>query len=386
MNPLPSGRNSFLIFFSAISLIGLMSHFSDKPGMLWLFFLSGAVISAVRSYLIWNDEKARTSARPLDFSKIRTVNLTKINTWLKNNVRGHDAVIDNLTERLRGNFQLAKPGRAMGTFLLAGPTGTGKSFLSHLVSQALYPGIEPVVLRMNQFKNPDDVFTLIGSPPGRAGFEMGGALTRPILENRMRVIILDELDKAHGDVLDCLYDILDTGTCREKSTGKLLDFSGCIFFGTTNSGVEEIRSRQEKAGAVDEIRHDVNARDALLAGGKFSKAFLARWERVYFMDALSEAHVAEVACLNLQKYWKEFGVHVRFASPELLLNTIIHNRDFKEYGVRQLMGYLRLKSDPLVQAAKAQGKTEVSLGIDSNGEFILAQPVKVAYGTSKKVS
>ena len=78
---------------------------------------------------------------------------------------------------------------------------------------------------MNQYKQPGDVFTLIGPPPGMPGYEVGGRLTRPVLENPYRVIVLDELEKAHHDLHDCLYDILDTASCREKSSGRLVDFS-----------------------------------------------------------------------------------------------------------------------------------------------------------------
>jgi ATP-dependent Clp protease ATP-binding subunit ClpA len=108
--------------------------------------------------------------------------------------------------------------------------------LSQLVAQALYPKSEPIILRMDQFMRPDDLFTLIGPPPGRVGSEMGGSLTRPVLENPHRVVVFDELEKCHSDLHHCLYDIFETGQCQEKSSGKLVDFSGCAFFGTRNGG------------------------------------------------------------------------------------------------------------------------------------------------------
>jgi ATP-dependent Clp protease ATP-binding subunit ClpC len=232
--------------------------------------------------------------------------------------------------RARTGAPLAKPGRPIGAFLLVGPTGTGKTFLSTLIGQALFPNSKPVVLRMNQYKHPDDVYTLLGPPPGMPGYEVGGALTRPVLENPYRVVIFDEIEKSHKDVQHCLYDVLDAGNCREKSSGKLVDFSGTVFFATSNAAVPALR--QIRAQSKDAATWLGQSRDVLADAGGFDKAFLARWTGIYLMDELHPMHVAEVACLQLASHWKEYDIEVAHASPEVILSAVEGNEAFKSTG------------------------------------------------------
>ncbi len=154
-----------------------------------------------------------------------------------------------------------------------------------------------------------------------------------MLENPYRVIILDELEKAHHDLHDCLYDILDTATCREKSSGRLVDFSACVFFATCNAGVDQLRSLRQEVGSTTSSAWLGRSRDALADAARFDRAFLSRWDGVFLMDQLLPLHVAEVACLQLCRYWREYGIEVGYAAPELILDAVQRNQDFSEYGV-----------------------------------------------------
>ena len=151
-----------------------------------------------------------------DYEKLAATDLTRFAPWLKQNVRGQDETVDAVVSGLQRNLSLARAGRTLGAYMLVGPTGTGKTFLAQLIAQALYPDSEPVIIRMNQYKHADDVFTLLGPPPGSPGYEVGGSLTRPVLENPFRVIVLDELEKAHRDLQHCLYDILDSPVAGKR--------------------------------------------------------------------------------------------------------------------------------------------------------------------------
>ena len=278
------------------------------------------------------------------------------------NVRGQDEAIETVVSSLTSEMAIARPGQLLGAFLLVGPTGTGKTFLSQLIGQALYPDTEPVILRMNQYKSQNDVQTLLGPPPGMPGYEVGGALTRPVLQNPRRVIVLDELEKAHPDIHHCLYDILDAASCREKSSGKEVDFSRCVFFGTSNSGVDVLRRLRQQ---IDPSQNPAlwlgQSRDALMEHAGFERAFLARWAHILLMDELSPYHVAEVACLQLSRYWRDYGIELSYTSPELLLDTVAQNVEFKQYGVRQLEHYLKQKTNPAIVQARTQGYSRVRL-------------------------
>jgi ATP-dependent Clp protease ATP-binding subunit ClpA len=201
------------------------------------------------------------------------------------------------------------------------------------------------------------------------GYEVGGTLTRPVLENPYRVIILDELDKAHSDVQDCLFDILDTASCREKSSGKLVDFSACVFFGTTNKGVDQLRALRNEVGSITSSAWLGKSRDLLADAGEFDRAFLARWGGVYLMDSLQTVHVAEVVCLELARYWRTYGIEIDYADPELILEAVKRNREHSNYGVRQLSGFIREMTEPAIIDAKRSGAKRVKLraGGESGG-------------------
>ena len=329
-----------------------------------------AVVAVMRAKA---EKIERGEANVVDYNRLASIQTDRFLPWLKENIRGHDRVIETIFFAVKKNLQLAQPGRTLGNFLLVGPTGTGKTFLSQLASCALFPDSDPVLLSMNEYKQPGDVFTLIGPPPGMPGYEIGGRLTRPVIENPYRVIILDELEKAHRDMHDCLYNILDTAMCYEKSSGRLVDFSGCVFFATCNAGVEKLRSlaaQQDSASAWLG-----RSRDALAESAGFDRAFLSRWDGVHLMDQLPPIHVAEVACLQLSRYWRNYGIEVGYAAPELILDAVKRNQDFAEYGVRQLGRYIRERTEPAILDAKRKGVTAVGLSVGGeDGDLVIEVP------------
>jgi ATP-dependent Clp protease ATP-binding subunit ClpA len=235
-----------------------------------------------------------------------------------------------------------------------------------------------VVLRLNQYKHPNDVFTLLGPPPGMPGYEVGGALTRPVLENPQRVIILDELEKAHPDIHHCLYDILDAALCREKSSNRIVDFSSCVFFATSNAGVEPLRAlRERNVGASEWLGR---SRDALVDEGGFDKAFLARWGGIYLLDELPPIHVAEVACLQLAKYWREYGIDVTFTAPEIILEAVMRNEQFRQYGVRQIGAFIQGVTGDAIARARTRGASQVRLEVDGSLGLVVKEAVQKQAG------
>jgi ATP-dependent Clp protease ATP-binding subunit ClpA len=251
-----------------------------------------------------------------------------------------------------------------------GPTGTGKTFLAQLVSRVLFPKGQPVVIPMNQYKNAQDVITLLGS----AGGGHGGSLTTPVREDSHRVILLDEIEKANSDLHHALFDVLDTGETRDKSTGQLLSFGGCLFLGTCNAGVAELRALA--ASAPEPAVWMGRARDVLATRAGFDKAFLARWDQIIFVDELAPVHVAEVACLQIAQYWRQHGMEVTYASPSAILATIQLNAEFREYGVRQLANLIRAQSEPAILAARDEGYTRVRLEAADGGRLHVSRGTK----------
>jgi ATP-dependent Clp protease ATP-binding subunit ClpC len=331
--------------------------------ILFLICIGGMIVVTIRE--IRKERIEKEGQRRVNYRKLSAVDLDKLPPWLKDNVRGQDQAIEAVSQHLKKSIQLARPGRTLGNFLLIGPSGTGKTFLAQLLGAGLFPKSELVLLNMNQYRQPNDVYTLLGSPPGTPGGGVGGRLTRPVLENPYRVVVFDELEKAHHDLHDCLNEILDTGACREKNSGELVDFSGCVFIATSGAGVNELRSLSAEVGGPVSSDWLGRSRDVLAETGKFDRAFLSRWDGVYLLDSLSPVHTAEVACLQLCRYWQEYGMEVGYVAPELIAEAVRRNQEFSEYGVRQLGRIIRELTEPAVLEAKRKGTTKVNLNADA---------------------
>jgi ATP-dependent Clp protease ATP-binding subunit ClpC len=336
-----------------------------EPWVIPWVFAVGAVGMIARAMLVEREERAFHAQGSVDHAALRATDFAAFAGWLKENVRGHDAVVDAVAKTIQRGLKLSQSGRSLGSFLLVGPTGTGKTFLSLMTAKALWPDREPVVLRMNQFKNPGDIDAILGAAGQGAGGE--GALAHALSEDAHRVVLLDEIDKCHPDVLHGLLDALDGGKCRDKATGRTVDFSGCVFFATCNAGVESLRALK----GADAQAYVAKARDVLSREAGFDKSFLARFSEILLMDSLPAVHVAEIACLLIGKQWREQGIDVAYISPEFLAQAVKSNEEFGHYGVRQLAHCVRRMTDGLLEEARRRGLKRASLGLDASGAAAL---------------
>ncbi len=368
-------QNLILLVMVPMALIGILMQLRSYPILAFLLFAVNVVALIVRIKNL-HDGKTGKIVNAIDYEKLHTKNISQHSRWLKMNIRGHDQTIDQIVRKVQHHLKMARPGRSLGSFLIVGPTGTGKTYLGQLLAEALFPGTEPLVLRMNQYKSPSDVATLFGAPPGTPGAEAGGTLTHPLQDAACRVIVLDELEKAHVDIQHCFYDILDVGTTRDRATGRSISFGGCVFFATCNAGAEELRHYKEKG--LDPAAWMGKARDVLMQKAGFDRAFLARWDEIIFMDVLSPMHVAEVACLTVMKHWASYGIEITFTSPELIVELVAKNEEFRDYGVRQLATYIRMKCDNAIASANSQGLKHIILNIDAHGDFVALPGKKAA--------
>jgi ATP-dependent Clp protease ATP-binding subunit ClpA len=364
--------NAFMLVPMAIAIAAAIykaNHLS-----IWLTVVIFLASVGVAVYLVM-EERRKVLAKPtnlVDHAMLVAKKFLPYIPWLKENLRGQDAQIEEIANSIQDELLLANRGKIIGAYLLVGPTGTGKTFMGQLVAQALYPKSQVIELHMNQLKHPDDVFTLIGPPPGRPGYEVGGSLTRPVLQNPYRVIILNEITTCHRDLHDCLYNILDTGQCQEKSSGKTVDFSGCVFFGTSNVGFEAMRMVYNRT--EDAMQRASQCRDIMHEEGKLDRAFLARWNKILLLDELEPVHVAEVALLQMCHHWKKFGMEITYVPPEVLVEAVERNEDFHAYGVRQLSGFIRDMANQAIGQARSAKLTRVYLDVTPEGKLV-AKPV-----------
>jgi ATP-dependent Clp protease ATP-binding subunit ClpA len=182
--------------------------------------------------------------------------LAKLDSELKHKIFGQDAAVERVAHAIRMNRAgLGTPGRPIGSFLFAGPTGVGKTELAKQLAEIL--GIGFVRFDMSEYMERHTVSRLIGAPPGYVGFDQGGLLTDAIHKTPHAVLLLDEIEKAHPDLFNILLQIMDHGSLTDNN-GRSSDFRHVVLIMTSNVGARDLSRRMpgfnqgERFGDSDE--------------------------------------------------------------------------------------------------------------------------------------
>jgi type VI secretion system protein VasG len=165
----------------------------------------------------------------------------ELETHLARRIIGQDDALRAISQRVRtSRAGIEDPGKPVGVFLLAGPSGVGKTETALALSDLLYGGEHNLVtINMSEFQEPHTVSTLKGSPPGYVGYGEGGVLTEAVRRRPYCVVLLDEVEKAHPDVLELFFQVFDKGV-MEDGEGRQVDFRNCVILLTTNAGTDSI--------------------------------------------------------------------------------------------------------------------------------------------------
>ena len=165
----------------------------------------------------------------------------ELETHLERRIIGQSHALQVISQRIRtSRAGIEDPGKPVGVFLLVGPSGVGKTETALALSDLLYGGEHNVVtINMSEFQEPHTVSTLKGSPPGYVGYGEGGVLTEAVRRRPYSVVLLDEIEKAHPDVLELFFQVFDKGV-MEDGEGRQIDFRNCIIILTTNAGTESL--------------------------------------------------------------------------------------------------------------------------------------------------
>ena len=183
---------------------------------------------------------------PLEkLTKNENEKLKNLEKELHKRVIGQNEAVQVVSKAIRrGRVGLKDPNRPIGSFLFLGPTGVGKTQLSKSLAEVLFGGEKDLIrIDMSEYMEAHSVSKLIGSPPGYVGFEEGGQLTEKIRRRPYAVILFDEIEKAHPDVMNLLLQILDDGRLTD-SNGRTVDFKNCIIIMTSNIGARIITEKK----------------------------------------------------------------------------------------------------------------------------------------------
>ncbi|MCZ8650149.1 type VI secretion system ATPase TssH [Escherichia albertii] len=215
--------------------------------------------------------------------------ITDLPVWLGDTIKGQDLAIASLHKHLlTARADLRRPGRPLGAFLLAGPSGVGKTETVLQLAELLYGGRQYLTtINMSEFQEKHTVSRLIGSPPGYVGYGEGGVLTEAIRQKPYSVVLLDEVEKAHPDVLNLFYQAFDKGEMADGE-GRLIDCKNIVFFLTSNLGYQVIVEHADDPETMQEALYPVLA-------DFFKPALLARMEVVPYLPLSKETLVTIIA-------------------------------------------------------------------------------------------
>ena len=274
----------------------------------------------------------------------------------------------------RSRVGLRDPKRPIGSFLFLGPTGVGKTELSKALAEAMF-GDENALIRidMSEYMEKHAVSRMIGSPPGYVGYEEAGQLTEKVRRRPYSVVLFDEIEKAHPDVMNILLQILDEGKINDAQ-GRTVDFSNTVICMTSNAGSSDQSTSSLGFNKSEEQRSAEKTRKAL---AQFLRPeFLGRVDEVITFKPLSEETLQGIAALMLDEYKPGMdakGIAYRYTPAAL--KALVKKSEGGKFGARDLRRVIRKAvEDPaaekLIDGTLASGSTLV-VDADENGEIVL---------------
>lgn len=233
--------------------------------------------------------------------------LLSLETSLGKRVVGQDAALNAIAQRLRASKTgLAPENGPQGVFLLTGPSGTGKTETALALADELYGGEKSLItINLSEYQEPHTVSQLKGSPPGYVGYGQGGILTEAVRKRPYSVVLLDEVEKAHRDVMNLFYQVFDRGFMRDGE-GREIDFRNTVILMTSNLGSDHIMQMLDEQPEVTEPELHELLRPVLR--DHFQPALLARFQTVIYRP-LAEAAMRTIVEMKLAQVSKRLNRH-----------------------------------------------------------------------------
>jgi len=308
--------------------------------------------------------------------EIRT--MQQLKPALESRVLGQPHAVEAIAQRMRtARAGLDDPRKPKGVFLLTGPSGVGKTETALALADLLYGGERKLVtINMSEYQEPHSVAGLKGSPPGYVGYGEGGVLTEAVRRSPYCVVLLDEADKAHPDVLELFYQVFDRGML-EDSEGQMVDFGNTVIVLTSNLGSGAImQACLNRGGAPLPSPAELDALLRPQLARHFKPAFLGRLQVVPYYPISDEA-LAQVIALKLGRIGQRISEnhHAEFCWDDALVQAVLARCTETDSGARNIDGILHGSLLPgvadvlLARMAEGMPVTKVKVGVTRHGQF-----------------
>jgi type VI secretion system protein VasG len=294
---------------------------------------------------------------------------------LAERVVGQDDALDAIARRVRTfRADLDDPGKPVGVFMLVGPSGVGKTETAFALADLLYGGERNVItVNMSEFQEAHTVSSLKGAPPGYVGYGRGGVLTEAVRRRPYSVVLLDEMEKAHPDVLELFFQVFDKGT-MEDGEGVQIDFKNTLILLTSNAAQDVITQASQGGQRPDAEALVERLRPELLK--QFSPAFLGRLALVPYHH-LGDEQIRSIVSLKLGKLARRFALnhHADFTWDAQVEDAITARCTEVDSGARNIDHILahavlpELSRQVLERISMAAAFSAVHMGVDGDGAF-----------------
>ena len=305
---------------------------------------------------------------PLEDISDESKNLLKLSSRMKEDVIGQDEIIDEISKCiLRAKAGISSEDKPIGAFFLAGSSGLGKTYTSKMLAKHVFNGESNVIrFDMSEYGEKAAASRLVGSSPGYIGYEEGGQITEAVKKNPYSVILFDEIEKAHPDIIDLLLQILSEGRLTDNF-GKVANFKNCIILITSNV-TEDPESYKKVMGFMGGDSFDFEEfKNASInkIKGFFKPEFLDRLDKILIYKPFEDESLEKIIELNLKELVIRLGKNnYKTSFSENVINFVLKKVKEKEEGARFIKKCIQDHVENYISELILSGKAKDRLLID----------------------
>ena len=304
-----------------------------------------------------------------------TQKLLAMESELKGKVIGQDEAVVAISKALRrSRADLKDPRRPIGSFVFLGPTGVGKTFLARTLAEFMFGDADALIqIDMSEYMEKFTASRLIGSPPGYVGYEEGGQLSEAVRRRPYSVVLFDEIEKAHPDVMHLLLQILEEGKITD-SLGRKIDFRNTIIIMTSNVGADLIRKQTTLGFGAPNLDENYDVmKDKILEETKrvFKPEFLNRLDDIIVFHTLTKPDLIQIVDLEVAKVIQRIKAkNIHLILEESAKDFLIEKGYDPQYGARPMRRAVeRYLEDPLAEELlRGNIKTHENIHVKREGE------------------